>query len=277
MTAVWYDPMKRTSATPLASSIGARLRALREQHGALQDEVAASARQWGLSSWTRATVAAIETGRRQLSIEEFLLVPYVLRWSCLRTATEGVAPKEEVKKMVPELADLFPDDGWITLTPETSILPEAIRAILSSHAWDVLDVMIDTPKSRQERALIAEARVALPRYEAENKAIWQAIWPEAKIPVVQQFYIQRDALRDAEQKAAHKLGVPALAVSIAAYKRWGRSLTEERDRRVGEQVISETAPRTLQAIRGHVTRVLLTEIASFVSKLRKRSRSLQSS
>lgn len=54
-----------------AKQAGAQLRAWRETAGLTQDQVAAAARERGLR-WTRATVAAIEIDRRELSFSEFL-------------------------------------------------------------------------------------------------------------------------------------------------------------------------------------------------------------
>jgi hypothetical protein len=70
--------------------------------------------------------------------------------------------------------------------------------------------------------------------------------------------IVRESAGDAEQKAANVLDVSPHAVALAARSRWGRSLTEERDRRVS--AASESTPRTLQALRGHATRALLDEL-----------------
>lgn len=71
----------------------------------------------------------------------------------------------------------------------------------------------------------------------------------------------------AERKAARKLGCSVEATAAAAARLWGESLGNRRDRlvreRLGgpEQIV--TAPlRTVQALRGHVTRELLEELAA---------------
>jgi transcriptional regulator with XRE-family HTH domain len=256
--------MKRAPATPFWTFIGTRLRTLREQYGARQDEVATAARQWGLQ-WTRATVAAIEIGRRQLSVQEFLLLPYVLKESQPITVTAA-----EHEEFYMELADFFSDDGdgWIELTRETSALPQTLRDILQGHAWDSL-FFIDTPRYRQEQAFRAGAMAMAPRWLAEQKAIWEQVWPGARLSISEQNRILIESERDTEQKAAYKLRVPAFAIAVASRKLWGCSLTDERDRCVAEQTTSEATPRTVQAIRGHVTRSLLTEIEPLVAGLKK--------
>jgi hypothetical protein len=65
---------------------------------------------------------------------------------------------------------------------------------------------------------------------------------------------------DAERKAADKLSVDPLVLAVGAAKLWGRSLTAERDRRISDRAADVVSPRTRQALRGHTTRELLTEL-----------------
>jgi transcriptional regulator with XRE-family HTH domain len=71
---------------------------------------------------------------------------------------------------------------------------------------------------------------------------------------------------DAEQKAASSLGVSTEALMAAALRLWGRTLSEERDRRIALTMGAPAMgadpewPRRLQAIRGHFTRHLLEEL-----------------
>jgi transcriptional regulator with XRE-family HTH domain len=69
------------------------------------------------------------------------------------------------------------------------------------------------------------------------------------------------AAREAERHAAKQLEVTAEAVVGAAMNRWRRGLTEERERRVDEERAGRPLPlRSLQSIRGHVTRTLIEEL-----------------
>jgi len=56
---------------------------------------------------------------------------------------------------------------------------------------------------------------------------------------------------------------------VAAHGRYGRSFSDERDRRVAEQATSDAAPRTLQALRGHVTRAMVAELAPVLEQGRR--------
>lgn len=66
---------------------------------------------------------------------------------------------------------------------------------------------------------------------------------------------------NAERKAARKLGVSPVAIAQTARTLWGLTLSEERDRRVAEQSPAVDDPRALRALRGHVTRQLLSQLA----------------
>jgi len=65
---------------------------------------------------------------------------------------------------------------------------------------------------------------------------------------------------DAEQKAARKLGETAERVATFAFNLWGHSLTDERERRARDRANPDAPPRTLQAVRGRVTRELVAEL-----------------
>jgi transcriptional regulator with XRE-family HTH domain len=61
------------------------------------------------------------------------------------------------------------------------------------------------------------------------------------------------------RKVAARSGQSAQSLDRAARQRYGRSLPEERDARLGPDA-GDLSPRSLQARRGHVMRVLLAEL-----------------
>ncbi len=68
-----------------------------------------------------------------------------------------------------------------------------------------------------------------------------------------------DEVCNAERHAARKLGTTPERVNLAAVHLWGRTLAEERDHRLSEQA-GKASARRRQALRGHITRELLTEL-----------------
>ena len=97
----------------------------------------------------------------------------------------------------------------------------------------------------------ARWQTALAGIAANERAL--KVWPTASRADLQAAHV--DAAGQVERRAARRLRVGALTVALAARRLWGRSLTEERDGR------SAQGPR---AVRGHVTRGLIAELAPVV-------------
>lgn len=67
---------------------------------------------------------------------------------------------------------------------------------------------------------------------------------------------------DAERHAAKRLGAEVAQVVLASRALWGRSFTEERDRRAG--LTDGMTPRTVQARRGLAARAMLAELQAAI-------------
>jgi transcriptional regulator with XRE-family HTH domain len=148
-----------SEAISLAAAIGRRIRQLRDERGFTQGDVAHAARIYGLG-WTRATVAAIESGARNLSAEELVLLPVLIG--------ELTAPSDGTWEVYLELRDLIPDDDRdleIDLAPGEPGGPypwpwHVVRAILSSQLADAFPASprpnedLDLPGEVEERAAV---------------------------------------------------------------------------------------------------------------------------
>ena len=64
-----------------------------------------------------------------------------------------------------------------------------------------------------------------------------------------------------EKDASRRFGVSPEEVARAAGSLWSRSLAEERDLRLLQMVPEGASARRIQALRGHITRTLLKELA----------------
>jgi transcriptional regulator with XRE-family HTH domain len=102
----------------VSAAIGSTIRHLREAAGRRQEDVASSARDLSLL-WVHATVAALETGRRDLSIEEFLLLPRIL---------QGAG----IDRSLPDLLG----EGSIALSPAVAASAEELRGVLAGSQPD---------------------------------------------------------------------------------------------------------------------------------------------
>jgi transcriptional regulator with XRE-family HTH domain len=211
--------------------LGARLAVRRTEQGLTQDELARKLRSIASLDWSRAVVAAIETGRRELTLPELALLLAILDTN---------------------LGDILKDAGTIELVPGREVV-DAEDLVAGLCGRQKLGEVI-TVHPTIARAL-AKAYEAL---RAERKAIW----PKA---TQAQVIHAEQAMGEADAKAARSLGVTPRQVTLAAHRLWGRSLTEERDARVLDRISDRASARTRQALRGHVTRTLIDELRPVVA------------
>jgi hypothetical protein len=210
--------------------IGRQLRAFRSVFGLRQEDIAAVARMKGLD-WVQATIAAIEAGQRPVSIEELLILP-----SVLRLAAPGT-----------DRIELLPGDELVALTPQSAVPMAELRR---AFAYILGQGLIET-------LFFGEYALASPDREKLRRT-WFWLLAGKELPPLEYVKTLQAAAGEAERKAAAKLGVSPVVIAAAAYALWGRSLSEERDRRVA--ALGEAPARTVQARRGHVTRTLLAEL-----------------
>lgn len=171
-------------------------------------------------------VVALEQGRRDLTIDEFVHLRLMLE-------RLGVAREEATVGLVNR-----GDFAELTVAP----------LFERGHA---LTTLADSPIDRVRR-------------------IWHAVAPQARFRDAEAAYLAAGG--DLEQKVGRRTRLDPIAVALVARQAWGRSLTEERDRRVAELAPSGTTPRVIQARRGHVTRQLLAELAQPLAEAKRRLR-----
>jgi hypothetical protein len=253
-------------AEALAALLGQRLRSHREGASQRQDDLARAARSYGLS-WSRATVAAIETGRRQLSVGELFLLPAVL--NRVIGASDPVSGSLLVADLLPER-----EDQWVALTPRASVRVRSLRALLGAAAEPMSEQDFDIPHRRQMRMAQAGLKESIQRWTARTETTWRRIMGRpltaSDLPTLNQAL--EDAAGAVEQQTARGLRVSALAVALAARKLWDHSLTEQRDQLLGDERRGALYARTLQALRGHRTRALLVELRPLLRALRHRKK-----
>lgn len=227
------------------------MRALREQHGQRQDDVARAARVLGLA-WSRSKVAALERGDKALPAEELLLLPLVLA-----TAECGE----------PSLADLLPDGSGAVRLGDQIAMPAAVLAqVVRGEEVDISE--IDSPSIREG---ITRTETWMKGGGPEHLLSMVRAAGAAAPPGVtwrEMLAAERDA-GDAEQIAARRLGVPHVAVVAAALATWGHGLTEERDARAAQRIGPGASARSAQAARGHITRELYGELMPAIERYRK--------
>jgi transcriptional regulator with XRE-family HTH domain len=232
-------------AVPLHELIGARLRELREGAGLTQEEIAAQARVVGFADWARGTVSMIEGGRRRVTLEEFLALPLILSYA-------GAGQWR--------LVDLLGAETPAIISAEVALAAETLRAALSGR------LTVEVPPMSAART--APARD--PEERREALSLWRR-WASRRSDRSREpspatlAEVAVESRSDAVVSAARHLRCSPVAASLAAVVTYRRLLRAEREERVGHRLgEGERNPRTLQAIRGHVTRELLRELRPVV-------------
>jgi transcriptional regulator with XRE-family HTH domain len=225
--------METAEKPTLAKVIGVNVRRVRETYGWHQDETAVRARDWGLD-WTRQVVSAVEAGARRVSIEELVLLSRVLH----------TTP-----------ADLLAGVGEVQLTEGATASLDAFRHALASD---------------QSKSFAKGFHVPMPKATAPaTNRKWERWWPELLNQDDGGAGLLLDARRaahlEAERVAGRKFKVEPMDIAVAAYGLWGQSLTAERDARVAAEEY-DAGLRSIQAVRGHVTRKLLAELGQVIKE-----------
>lgn len=229
------------SLTPAEASADG-LRGLRDRHGISRADLATIARRAGLN-WKPATVSNIEQGRHEMKLAEAAALIGGLRTDLRLDVT---------------VADLLPPDVYVAIGGEgRAVLSDALRSVLTDpteydRRWAAGRRSVED--GTVERAVTGSG---------EQVEAMLTAWPDATTEELRA--AESAAYGVAEQNAAERLGVSPVVVSAAAFRLWGRSVTDERDARAADAAGESATRRQVQAFRGHVTRRLIEDLRSVVT------------
>lgn len=202
-----------------------------------QDTVARKARAIGLK-WSRSTITALEQGTKTLDVAELVLL------SCA---------------LGEPITELLAGDDLVELAPSFALSGSEILGVLGSDL-DRLQTSLSAG-SASARTILSDPVAFRSRLAAATEQFNRYARIIPRITNTQLDDAGNAARGEAEVKAARKLQIEdPVEVAVAAIARWGRSLTDERDARVLAAAPPGAQQRTLQALRGHVTRQLLEEL-----------------
>jgi transcriptional regulator with XRE-family HTH domain len=217
---------KEVEPVALQTVITENMRRIRADRGLLQEDIAMAARWVGLM-WSSVTVTQIESGSRQLNLDEVLLLPLVLRCS------------------LKDLLATDKDSDKIQLGYNTVLDASTVRALVAEKG----------PKlSPDEIPMLPGLE---PTLDPKIKDAVHEAWLERTL--LSYLLVREGSRGEAERKAAQTLKISAALVTAYALRLWGRSLTDERDGRAIEHIVKG---KELRAVRGHITRALLREIGN---------------
>src|SRR5262245_60627450 len=174
---------------PLRDVLAAGVKEARQRLGLRQEDAAARARSYGLSTWIRGTVAQAEVGARRFALEEVLLLALAYETS---------------------LAELIAgdDNDLVELTPDARLSVGALRTLLSGNRTAVHELPAEAMDVPARRGTLPRRSGRFPDVltEAERFGIGDRDMLEHAL----------DEVGDAERHAARKLGTTPERVNLAA-------------------------------------------------------------
>jgi transcriptional regulator with XRE-family HTH domain len=234
--------MNAAKQCTLGEVIGRNVTRLREAQGWTREELAREVRASVGLPWTRSSVAHVEAGTHGVSAGELIGLAFALE-----------APLHELVA--------GPKTTWVGIAGGLLVRGRALQGVFDGTSpEELLAADVTDPRSREAGAMIATSLETMRAVRDVAKKYWPSLTTEGQL---------REALQsidDTERKAAKRLGVDPHVVAIVAFALWGRSLAAERDARVSEQAPRPGAARSTQAVRGHVTRILLKDIAQTIEQ-----------
>lgn len=206
----------------LAAVVGRNARILRGEVPG--DRLASAARNHGLN-WGTGRIADLEAGRVSPTLPTLIAVALALG---------------DVRGAPIALADLLAHDGFVSVTGDLILTGNALVRYVSGD--DVQIQMRDYPGGLDEVARLRE----------NIASVLRPLHPLAeKVDPMLAAGISRRA-GEAEERAAKALGVHLHDVIVASAYLWGRTLSDERDRRAGDEASAQK--------RGRITRQLYDEL-----------------
>lgn len=259
----------RPLAIPLRRAVGLGAQNLREVTGRTQEEVARVARNFGLA-WDRTKVAALERGDKSVSAEELVTLLLVFREITGRAVRlPELLGGGDIQIALPSRLDLSGNDLADLLAGKvTRRVAQATTEITSIAALAPNYSPATEPNATLERHLELAQMAPGAFMSAEQASAYErAVNLGLGDVLMEEIRRNEPFAGEAEEKAARKLGEPKAVIVAAAVKLWGWTLTQERNMRTLRQRPDEASQR---AVRGHVTRELLSELVELLEPATKR-------
>lgn len=259
----------------LAQLIGGNIRDMRGRLEWTQDEFASRIADCGLSL-APGSIANIEKGARTPDLGELIVIAMALGChldsllmgrSLVRVAEEAVMSPELISHVVARSGISPLEDSPATLGQVRSIEDDAFEDVSVDH--------LQTPEVvrwMQETLARLEAMLKMPRSPMEKHPaatmdiqIKEELIRRAEAITNDDVNFRRHWIRgsELERRIAKKLGVSVVDLHALDIELWDQHVAEERDQRV-QFLVQHTGTsqprRTMQALRGHMTRDMTDEL-----------------
>lgn len=213
----------------LAETIGLNARRIRGAHRT--EEVAKIARANGLR-WNPGRVSDLEHGRISPTMPTLFVLAQTL----------GTVTGERVS-----IADLVQCDGWVRMNTDLVVSGASVVAAVSGEPVHLLTG--DIQGGVEEIQEILRRGVVAMTLDDRLPAAAHKL-PASQIGRV------KSARTLAEERAAKALGLTSLSLAALSLHLWGHTLSEERDKRVGDDANAQQKGRVTRELRAELKKAL---------------------
>lgn len=217
---------------PLAAIVGQNARAHRKHYGATLEDVAKSASRLGLR-WNTGRVGDLESGRIPATLPTLFVLAQALG---------------EVTKKHVSIADLVWYDGWVELNPSLTIRGETLRESLEGEPVELV--------ARDIHGQVEQIFGIFEDIRRMHQDTWGNVPEELQHKDPQEVARIAATAGVAERRLCKDFSIDPQALAALSLHLWGRSFSEERDRRAGEGANAQR--------RGRVSRELKSEIETYL-------------
>lgn len=216
---------------PIAVIVGENVRRLRNDAGLSGDSLAREIRKLFQTRWTTARISELESGRVSPTAPTLFMVSQALG--------------ELLSRPVP-VAELLSDDGY------AEVGSVAIRTTRIAEAFSGEDVQLRIGDFSNSDELAGQAKAGLARAVSELRTI-----PGSAQNVTFDLMNKvRASSGEGDRRTAYALGIPPVHLVALSAALWGRTYTEERDRRAGPDASPQKRGRVGRELREELKRVI---------------------
>ncbi|MEZ7240776.1 hypothetical protein ACWEQV_12565 [Rhodococcus aetherivorans] len=208
-------------STPLSEVVGANLQQLRTEHRVTTDQLATAARRWGLR-WTDSRVSAMERGKIPATLANLIALVQTL---------------EDVLERPVPLSRLLEHDGYVELNSDLALRGDVLVQFVASEP-----VKVFAEDDMQAKETFDRLASSTPFENLPSR-------PGVTVGMLKKVSAQSGATED---RIAKDLDIDPLLLALESADLWGRTFSQERDNRAGQDANAQK--------RGRVSRELKDEL-----------------
>lgn len=221
-----------TESKPLAEVVGLNARNHRLRHDATLEDVSRAARRYGLK-WSTGRVGDLEGGRMPATLPTLFALAQAL----------GDVTGDRIS-----ISDLVWTDGWVEVNPGLTVSGNALKRSVEGEPVELV--------AKDIYGAVEKVFGIFEDIRRRHNEAWGDVPTELQYMDPQEVERVGAASGVAEQRLCKEYSLKRHVLAALSLHLWGRSFSEERDRRAGEGANAQR--------RGRVSRELKNEIEAYL-------------